>query len=139
MFEISRILGIEGLTIWGSFKYLGVPIFKSKPKTSDWSPLTEKFKKKNPCLESGLAKLGKEVGYDEVCSKQLSYVPMFHYGGSNWNSRQYRRFVEILPLARREKQGRKEILSNQLAENQIALDGRATDKRYKIPEFGDGS
>ena len=46
MSGISHILGIEGVTIWDSFKYLGVPIFKSKLKTSDWSPLIEKFKKK---------------------------------------------------------------------------------------------
>ena len=46
MYEISRILGIEGVTIWDFFKYPCVPIFKRKPKTLDWIPLIEKFKKK---------------------------------------------------------------------------------------------
>ena len=35
MTEISRILGIEGVTNWDSFKYLGVPVFKSNQKTTD--------------------------------------------------------------------------------------------------------
>ena len=69
MYEISHILGIEGITIWEYFKYPCVPIFKRKPKALDWIPLIEKFKKKNPCLGSGLAKPGREVGYDKLCSK----------------------------------------------------------------------
>ena len=28
MARISRILGFEGLTVWNSFSYLGIPIFK---------------------------------------------------------------------------------------------------------------
>ena len=32
MYDISRILGIEGVTNWDSLKYLGVPIFKASPK-----------------------------------------------------------------------------------------------------------
>ena len=46
MSGISRILDIEGVTIWHSFKYLGIPIFRNKLKSSDWNPLIEKFKKK---------------------------------------------------------------------------------------------
>ena len=34
IFGISRTLGSEGVTTWDSFKYLGIPIFNGKPKTS---------------------------------------------------------------------------------------------------------
>jgi hypothetical protein len=44
MVEISRILEMEGETQWESVKYLGVPIFKSKPKYSHWSPVIDKIK-----------------------------------------------------------------------------------------------
>ena len=46
MTEISRILGIKGVTIQESCKYLGVLLFKINPKTTDWNPLIEKIKKK---------------------------------------------------------------------------------------------
>ena len=46
MSGISRVLDIEGVTSWDSFKYLGVPIFKSKPKSLAWNPIVEKIKKK---------------------------------------------------------------------------------------------
>ena len=35
---------MEGETQWDSFKYLEVPIFKSKPKSSHWFPLLDKIK-----------------------------------------------------------------------------------------------
>jgi hypothetical protein len=44
MVEIDRIMEMEGVTQWDSFKYLGVPIFKSKPNSSHWSPLLDKIK-----------------------------------------------------------------------------------------------
>ena len=46
MSEISQVLDIEGVTHWDSFKYLRVPIFNSKPKSSAWNPLVEKIKKR---------------------------------------------------------------------------------------------
>ena len=46
MIGINHIMGIEGVTNWESFNYLGVPIFKSKPKTMDWNPMIEKIRKK---------------------------------------------------------------------------------------------
>ena len=46
MTKISRIMGIEGVTNWESFNYLGFPLFKSNPKTTDLNPLIEKIKKK---------------------------------------------------------------------------------------------
>jgi hypothetical protein len=42
--DISRILGIEGTFTWDSFKYLGVPLFKTSPRVSHWLPLLEKLK-----------------------------------------------------------------------------------------------
>jgi ribonuclease HI/exonuclease III len=46
MLRITRVLGMEGHTKWDSFQYLGVPIFKSAPRASHWSHLTEKLKRK---------------------------------------------------------------------------------------------
>ena len=40
------VLDMDGAVNWDSFNYLGVPIFKSNPKTSAWLPIVEKFKKK---------------------------------------------------------------------------------------------
>ena len=37
---------MDGATTWESFNYLGVPIFKSSPKSSAWSPIIEKIKRK---------------------------------------------------------------------------------------------
>jgi hypothetical protein len=42
--DISRILGIDGTITWDSFKYLGVPLFKTSPRVSHWLPLLEKLK-----------------------------------------------------------------------------------------------
>jgi hypothetical protein len=46
MLDISRVLGIEGCTNWEAFKYLGAPIFKTKPKASHWNLLIDKLKNK---------------------------------------------------------------------------------------------
>jgi hypothetical protein len=46
MLEISRVLGMEGCTNWDAFKYLGVPIFRTKPKASQWLPLIDKLKER---------------------------------------------------------------------------------------------
>ena len=46
MLEITRVLNMDGAITWESFNYLGVPIFKSKPKSSAWSPIVEKIKRK---------------------------------------------------------------------------------------------
>ena len=37
---------MNGAVSWDSFKYLGVPIVKIKPKSLDWNPIVEKIKKK---------------------------------------------------------------------------------------------
>ena len=43
---ISHVLEIDGVISWDSFKYLGVPIFKSKPNGLAWNPIVDKIKKK---------------------------------------------------------------------------------------------
>ena len=45
MSGISRVLEINGVISWDSFKYLGVPIFKYKPNSLAWNPLVDKIKK----------------------------------------------------------------------------------------------
>ena len=44
MLKISRVLEMEGSTIWDSFKYLGIPIFKFSPRAAHWLPLLDKMK-----------------------------------------------------------------------------------------------
>jgi hypothetical protein len=62
MLEISKVLGMEGFTNWDSFKYLGVPIFRTKPKASQWLPLIDKLKgKMNSWGEKCLNLAGKVV------------------------------------------------------------------------------
>ena len=46
MLDITRILNMDGVVTWESFNYLGIPIFKSKPKSSAWNPIVEKIKRK---------------------------------------------------------------------------------------------
>ena len=46
MLEISRVLNMDGAVSWESFSYLGVPIFKTKSKSSIWSPIVDKTKRK---------------------------------------------------------------------------------------------
>ena len=71
---ISHVLEIDGVISWDSFKYLGVPIFKSKPKSSTWNPLVEKIK--NKILGWGAASLnlaGKLVLIKFVLNNYLLY------------------------------------------------------------------
>jgi hypothetical protein len=44
--DISRFLGMEVYTNWDAFKYLGVPIFITNPKSSQWLPLIDKLKER---------------------------------------------------------------------------------------------
>ena len=45
MLDITRVLNMDGVVIWESFNYLGVPIFKYNPKSSSWNPIVEKIKR----------------------------------------------------------------------------------------------
>eukprot|EP00253_Pinus_taeda_P022123 PITA_22123 len=42
--DIARILHMEGSCAWDSFKYLGIPIFRTIPKVAHWLPLLDKIK-----------------------------------------------------------------------------------------------
>ena len=42
MIEITRILDMEGMVSWESFKYLGIPIFRKNPKAAHWTLILEK-------------------------------------------------------------------------------------------------
>ena len=46
MLDITQVLNMDGVVAWESFNYLGVPIFKSKLKSSAWNPIVEKIKRK---------------------------------------------------------------------------------------------
>jgi exonuclease III len=74
MLEISRVLGMEGFTNWDSFKYLGVPIFRTKPKASQWLPLIDKLKGRiNSWGEKWLNLVGKVVLIKAV----LASIPIY--------------------------------------------------------------
>ena len=65
---------MDGVVSWDSFKYLGVPIFKLKPKSSAWNPIVEKIKKK--IMRWGIAWLnlvGKVVLIKVVLNSYLLY------------------------------------------------------------------
>ena len=74
MVDISRIFGIEGKTQWDAFKYLGVPMFKSTPKTSNWLPIVDKIK--NRINTWGLAWLN-PVGKVVLIKAVLSRIPIY--------------------------------------------------------------
>eukprot|EP00253_Pinus_taeda_P015500 PITA_15500 len=42
--DIARILHMEGSWAWDSFRYLGIPIFRTIPKVVHWLPLLDKIK-----------------------------------------------------------------------------------------------
>ena len=46
MLDIYWVLSMDGAVSWESFNYLGVPIFKTKSKSSAWIPIVDKIKKK---------------------------------------------------------------------------------------------
>ena len=46
MSDISWGLNMGGVVVWESFNYLGIPIFKTKSKSSAWNPIVEKIKNK---------------------------------------------------------------------------------------------
>jgi hypothetical protein len=74
MLDISRVLGMEGCTSWDAFKYLGVPIFKSKPKASHWTPLIDKLKNRiNSWGENWINLAGKVVLIKAVLASIMIY------------------------------------------------------------------
>ena len=74
MARISRILGFEGLTIWNSFNYLGIPIFKGREKMADWHSVIDKEKKINSWGTRWLNPVWKLVLIKAVLFSFLIYV-----------------------------------------------------------------
>jgi len=65
---------IEGKTQWDSFKYLGIPISKSAPKSALWLPLIDKLKTRiNSWGASWLNLVGKLVLIESILSSILIY------------------------------------------------------------------
>lgn len=74
MLDITRILEMEGSSTWYSFKYLGMPIFKSPPKSSSWLPSIEQLKNRiHAWGASWLNLAGKVV----LIKSLLSSIPIY--------------------------------------------------------------
>ena len=70
MARISTILGFEGLTIWNSFSYLGIPIFKGEKKMADWHSVIDK--EKNQFLGNKMAQPSMKISPYKSCPFCLS-------------------------------------------------------------------
>eukprot|EP00253_Pinus_taeda_P032784 PITA_32784 len=74
--DISRLLEMEGIRKWESFKYLRIPIFKSKPKVAHWLPLLDKLKNRIQAWgASWLNNAGKVILMKSV----LISMPLYQY------------------------------------------------------------
>ena len=72
--SLSRILMIDGKHNWTEFKYLGVPIFKVKPKVSSWDPLIEKLNSKIKAWGASWLNL---AGKTVLIKSVLASMPVF--------------------------------------------------------------
>jgi hypothetical protein len=43
---LGRALDMEGITVWDTFSYLGIPIFKGRAMVAHWLPLLDRLKLK---------------------------------------------------------------------------------------------
>ena len=74
MLELSRILEMEGITIWDTFTYLGIPIFKAASRVVHWLPLLDKLKNKiHAWGATWLNKAGKVILMNSV----LTSLPIY--------------------------------------------------------------
>ena len=74
MLELSRILEMGGVTIWDTFTYLGIPIFKYSPRVVHWLPLLDKLKNKIHAWGANwLNKAGKVILMNSV----LTSLPIY--------------------------------------------------------------
>ena len=72
--EIARILGMDGITTWDTFTYLGIPIFKAAIRVAHWLPLLDKLK--NKILAWGASWLNK-AGKVILMNSILTSLPIF--------------------------------------------------------------
>ena len=78
MLDIYRILNMNGVVDWEYFNYLGIPIFKAKPKSSAWNPIIEKIKRKIHGWGSIWLNLaGKVVLIKAVLNSSFSTIVLF--------------------------------------------------------------
>ena len=74
--DIARLLEMEGSRTWDSFKYLGIPIFKSKPKVAHWTPLLDKLKLK---IQAWGASWLNNVGKVILMKYVLTSLPLYQH------------------------------------------------------------
>jgi hypothetical protein len=74
MMEIAIVLGMEDCTEWDAFKYLGVPIFNSTPRTSHWNLMIHKIKNKITSWGASWLNLASKVVLIKVI---LSSIPIY--------------------------------------------------------------
>lgn len=74
--DIARILQMEGSWKWDSFKYLGIPIFRTISKVAHWTPLLDKIKNRiHAWGASWLNNAGKIILMKAV----LSSLPLYQH------------------------------------------------------------
>eukprot|EP00253_Pinus_taeda_P009858 PITA_09858 len=74
--DIARLLEMKICQDWESFKYLGIPIFRSIPKVSHWIPLLDKLKlRRHAWGASWLNTAGKIILIKSV----LTSMPLFQH------------------------------------------------------------
>eukprot|EP00253_Pinus_taeda_P019066 PITA_19066 len=74
--DIARLLEMKTCQDWESFKYLGIPIFRSTPRVSHWTPLLDKLKLRiHAWGASWLNTAGKIILIKSV----LSSMPLFQH------------------------------------------------------------
>ena len=65
---------MEGLTVWDTFTYLGIPIFKVSPKFIHWLPLLDKLKNK---IQAWGAKWLNRAGKVILMNSVLAILPIY--------------------------------------------------------------
>jgi hypothetical protein len=74
LLQISRILEMEGITVWDNFIYLRIPIFKVHSKVAHWLPMVDKLKNKIQVWGANwLNKAGKVVLMNSVITSLPIY------------------------------------------------------------------
>ena len=74
MAGIARLLGMEGTLSWDSFKYLGIPIFKSIPKVAHWMPLLDNLKFRIQAWGAAWLNLARKV---TILKSVLTSIPIY--------------------------------------------------------------
>ena len=73
--EITRILGMGGTMDWERFIYLGIPIYKTKIKSTNWDIILDKIKTK---IQSWNASWLNLAGKTILIKAVLNSMPIYH-------------------------------------------------------------